>query len=157
MARLRPSLGAAGRSRPWSRTDLPFIRVDAVLFDAILSNILANIVDHTPPDAPVAIRIERAEPGRVLISIEDGGPGVPEADLPFVFEKFQRALAGPAGPGAGWASASRSSVGWWRPWADSVVGSTIDRWAGSASTSASKPRRSRRRAPVGRRDRRGRP
>src|SRR4029077_10097147 len=52
---------------------------------------------HTPPGAPVAIRIMRAEPGRVLISIDDGGPGVPEADLPSVFEKFQRAAGGTGG------------------------------------------------------------
>ena len=95
--RLRGDPGRRARSRRSSPTDVPFIRVDAVLFDAILSNVLANIADHTPPDAPVAIRIERSDPGQVLIAIEDGGPGVPDADLPSVFEKFQRA---PSGRGA---------------------------------------------------------
>ena len=96
VARLRPVLG----ERPMTvelPVDLPLVRVDAVLFDAILSNVLDNVADHTPPDAAVAVRAMRRDPGRVRLTIEDGGPGVAASDLPFVFDKFHRVRSGGEG------------------------------------------------------------
>ena len=91
MTRLRPVLG----ERPITidvAPGLPLVRVDAVFFDAIVSNILDNIADHTPPGTPLAIRAGRTgEPGRVRLTIEDGGPGVPASDLEHIFDKFGRA------------------------------------------------------------------
>jgi two-component system sensor histidine kinase KdpD len=48
------------------------------------------LVDHTPQDAPVTVRARAGTPGRVVVWVEDGGPGVPESDLPNVFDKFGR-------------------------------------------------------------------
>jgi two-component system, OmpR family, sensor histidine kinase KdpD len=91
VTRVAPDLGA----RPVTidiADDLPLLRVDAVLFDAIVSNVLDNVADHTPPDVPVTIRARRGEGdrGRIVLTIEDGGPGVPPSDLPRIFEKFGR-------------------------------------------------------------------
>jgi two-component system sensor histidine kinase KdpD len=91
VTRLKPILG----DRPVTvdlAPDLPLVRVDAVLFDVIVTNILDNVADHTPPGTPIHVQAVRAEPGRVRLTIEDGGPGVPASDLPFVFDKFQRAI-----------------------------------------------------------------
>jgi two-component system sensor histidine kinase KdpD len=77
--------------------DLPLVRVDAVLFDAIVANILDNVADHTPLGTPVAVRAVRADAGRVRLTIEDGGPGVDASDLESVFAKFQRATRGGEG------------------------------------------------------------
>jgi two-component system sensor histidine kinase KdpD len=71
----------------------PLIRVDEVLFDAIVSNVLENVADHTPPGTPVRVAIAAADAGRVRITIEDGGPGVAAGDIGSVFDKFQRAGA----------------------------------------------------------------
>jgi K+-sensing histidine kinase KdpD len=71
----------------------PLIRVDEVLFDAIVSNVLENVADHTPPGTPVRVGIAAADAGRVRITIEDGGPGVAAGDIDGVFDKFQRAGA----------------------------------------------------------------
>lgn len=92
VARLRPVLGDRSVTMEFV-DDLPLVRVDAVLFDAIITNILDNVADHTPADALVAIRAFRADPGRVRITIEDGGPGVAVSELPFLFDKFHRARA----------------------------------------------------------------
>ncbi|MEA2548183.1 MAG: two-component system, OmpR family, sensor histidine kinase KdpD [Chloroflexota bacterium] len=89
VARLRPALG----DRPISfdvERDLPLVHVDAVLLDAILANILDNVADHTPPGTAVSVRAGRGEPGRVRVTLEDAGPGVADADLELVFDKFQR-------------------------------------------------------------------
>lgn len=95
--RLRPALG--GRSVTVDvAEDVPLIRIDAVLFDAIVSNILDNVAEHTPSGTPVAVRARPGGPDRVRLTIEDAGPGVPAADLPRVFDKFHR--AGRPGEGA---------------------------------------------------------
>ena len=89
VARLRPVLG----DRPTTidlAPGLPLVRVDAVFFDAMVANILDNIADHTPPGTPLAIRAGPGEPGRVRLTIEDGGPGVPASDLEHIFDKFGR-------------------------------------------------------------------
>jgi two-component system sensor histidine kinase KdpD len=89
VTRLRPVLG----DRPISielAPDLPLIRVDAVLFDAIVANILDNIADHTAPGTRVAIRAASGDPGRARLTIEDSGAGVPPSDLEHIFDKFGR-------------------------------------------------------------------
>jgi two-component system sensor histidine kinase KdpD len=94
--RLRPAL----MDRPVSldfADDLPFVRVDAVLFDAIVSNVLDNVAEHTPAGTRVAIHATCAQPGRVRVTIEDAGGGVADADLTRIFDKFQRI----GGPGEG--------------------------------------------------------
>ncbi len=70
--------------------DLPFVRVDAVLLDSALANLLENVARHTPPGAQLIIRATRRDTGRLGLTIEDGGPGVPEAELPRLFDKFYR-------------------------------------------------------------------
>ena len=45
--RMRPSLVLA-RSRSRSRTDLPAVLADAVLLDLVVTNLLDNVVAHTP-------------------------------------------------------------------------------------------------------------
>jgi two-component system, OmpR family, sensor histidine kinase KdpD len=88
--RFRPAL--AGRSVTLDvADDVPLLLVDAVLFDAVVSNLLDNVAEHTPPGTPVAVHARRAGPDRVRLTIEDGGPGVSAADLPRVFDKFHRA------------------------------------------------------------------
>jgi len=88
--RFRPVLG----ERPITmemEPGLPLVRVDAVLLDAIVSNVLDNIADHTPTGTPLAVRAASPGPGKVRLTIEDGGPGVPPSDLEHIFDKFGRA------------------------------------------------------------------
>src|SRR6188508_1553520 len=87
VARLRPVLGDRPTTIDLS-PGLPLVRVDAVFFDALVANILDNIADHTPSGTPLAIRAGPGKPGRVRLTIEDGGPGVPASDLEHIFDKF---------------------------------------------------------------------
>ncbi len=93
-ARLRTTLG----DRPVTvdlPDDLPLVRVDAVLLDAVLANLLENIGRHTPPGTPLEIRAAPSERGRITLTIEDSGPGVADMHLARLFDKFYR-VGGPA-------------------------------------------------------------
>ncbi|WP_331770456.1 HAMP domain-containing histidine kinase (plasmid) [Embleya sp. NBC_00888] len=56
----------------------------------LVANLLGNIRMHTPPDAPAAVELRR-EGDHVELTVRDGGPGIPAADLPHVFDRFHRA------------------------------------------------------------------
>ena len=56
----------------------------------ILSNTLDNAAKYGGPGAPIRIAAAVAPNGRVRVTVEDGGPGVPAESLPRLFEKFYR-------------------------------------------------------------------
>jgi two-component system sensor histidine kinase KdpD len=121
--RLRPVLG----DRPVTvevPADLPPVRGDAVLLDGLLAILVENVARHAPPPARLEVRARLIEGGRVApvvegaewlapvaegaewlvaLTVDDGGPGVPSAEVGRLFDKFVR------GPGA--TSASRRGLG----------------------------------------------
>jgi two-component system, OmpR family, sensor kinase len=56
----------------------------------IVDNLLGNVRAHTPPGAPVRVRVG-SENGRALVEVEDSGPGLAAEDAERVFERFYRA------------------------------------------------------------------
>jgi len=55
----------------------------------IVDNLLGNARAHTPPGAPVRVRV-RGDNGSALIEVEDSGPGLGTDDVERVFERFYR-------------------------------------------------------------------
>ena len=80
--------------------ELPLVRVDAALIDQALSNLLENAAKHTPAGTLVRLRA-KVEPGEIVVSVEDFGPGLPEEDLERIFAKFQRGAPEATGTGVG--------------------------------------------------------
>ena len=69
---------------------LPTIRLDPVLLDQVLGNLLDNALKFSDPSGVVSIGARRD--GRdVALFVEDDGPGIPAADLHRVFDPFFRA------------------------------------------------------------------
>lgn len=66
------------------------VRADPVFLDAVLSNLLENEMRHTPAGTTVRVSSAAAGPGLTRLTVEDDGPGVPEAALPRLFDKFYR-------------------------------------------------------------------
>ncbi len=79
--------------------DLPLIQMDFVLMEQVLVNLLDNACNYSPPDAPVTIEAHN-DHGKLMISVTDGGKGIPPGDLERVFDKFYR-VPGTATGGTG--------------------------------------------------------
>jgi two-component system phosphate regulon sensor histidine kinase PhoR len=60
----------------------------AKLHDA-LRNLLENATNYSPEGSRIVMASERRG-DRIALSVSDEGPGIPEADLPRVFERFYR-------------------------------------------------------------------
>jgi len=55
----------------------------------VLRNLIENAINYATEGTTIQVR-SRAKDGGVAISVEDEGPGVPEADLTRIFERFYR-------------------------------------------------------------------
>ena len=80
-----------------SEDGLPELDVDRVRIGEVLSNLIANAIRHTPAGGTVTVAVVRAEEG-VSFEVADTGEGIPEEDLPTVFERFAKS---PESRGAG--------------------------------------------------------
>lgn len=63
--------------------------VDAPKVERIVENLLVNALKHTPAGTPISVHVERAGDD-LLITVDDGGPGVGEAERDAIFEIFNR-------------------------------------------------------------------
>ncbi len=61
-----------------------------------VGNLLDNAVKWSPPDRPIEVSVSAGE-----VTVRDHGPGISEADLPHVFDRFYRATAARGLPGSG--------------------------------------------------------
>lgn len=80
------------------------VEVDGKEMSRVLGNLLVNAIRRTPPDGTVAVAAERSAEGAVVLSVTDGCGGIPEEDLPRVFDTGWRgthARTPPAGAGLG--------------------------------------------------------
>ncbi|BCR06477.1 hypothetical protein DESUT3_35460 [Desulfuromonas versatilis] len=69
--------------------ELPDAQFDPELVNRVCDNLLDNAVKYSPPDQPVRLDATLAE-GGLRVEVSDFGEGVPEADLPRLFEPFFR-------------------------------------------------------------------
>jgi two-component system phosphate regulon sensor histidine kinase PhoR len=70
-------------------TDAATIHADATKMHDALRNLMENAVNYSPEGGRIQLSA-RVEGERVLLTVADDGPGVPEADLERVFERFYR-------------------------------------------------------------------
>jgi len=62
---------------------------DPNLLGELIGNLISNALKYTPADGQVTVRLE-ADGSTACVSVADTGRGIPEAELPFVFEDFFR-------------------------------------------------------------------
>ena len=108
---VRATLRARGWSEP-VHTELPpavTARLDPRRVDVILANLVGNALRHGEP--PVSVRLS-ADPHWIALEVRDHGPGLDEAVLPHVFDRFYKANAARArseGSGLGLAIARENA------------------------------------------------
>jgi signal transduction histidine kinase len=70
--------------------DLPHaVEADQALLYQALYNLVENALKYTPEGGIVTIRLQPS-PASLTFAVQDSGIGIPEADLPRLFEKFYR-------------------------------------------------------------------
>jgi signal transduction histidine kinase len=73
---------------------------DPRLLERVVVNLLANAHRHTPAGTHTEIS-GRVADGEALLSVSDGGPGIPAEELENVFRRFQRLPSAEGGSGSG--------------------------------------------------------
>jgi signal transduction histidine kinase len=66
----------------------------------IFANLLTNAIKYAPAGTPVGVS-GVIDGDQVVVSVEDAGRGIPEPDLPYVFDEFFQAAGGEPGAGLG--------------------------------------------------------
>lgn len=66
------------------------ISVDSSAMTSVITNLLSNAVKYTPIGGHIHVTVQDTDKDSVLI-MEDDGPGIPQSELPFIFERFYRA------------------------------------------------------------------
>jgi two-component system OmpR family sensor kinase len=65
------------------------IEGDPARLRQVIDNLLANVRQHTPADAPAYVSLRPAG-DQVILTVEDTGPGIADADRELVFGRFTR-------------------------------------------------------------------
>jgi signal transduction histidine kinase len=78
-------------------------QVDDGRLQQVLVNLLTNADRHGPPGTAIVVAGERDDHGEVALTVTDAGPGIDDADLDHVFDRFHRGdpARTAAGGGAG--------------------------------------------------------
>ena len=69
--------------------DLPVIKADDERIQQVLRNLFSNAIRHTPPGGQITV-LAKVVDEKLIISVQDSGPGLPPDSLADVFERFYR-------------------------------------------------------------------
>ena len=88
---MRSSAARAGVQLLLAPTAAPLsAQADRTRLRQVLLNLLSNAVKYNRPGGRVTLRLDEDDQGWPLIEVEDTGVGISAADLPHIFEPFQR-------------------------------------------------------------------
>ncbi|WP_405592866.1 sensor histidine kinase [Streptomyces sp. NBC_01190] len=68
-------------------------RVDPRRLDVVVANLVGNALRHGAPPVRLSLRVNDERPGGAwaVIEVADNGPGIPDAAMPHIFERFYKA------------------------------------------------------------------
>jgi signal transduction histidine kinase len=72
------------------------VRADAARLRQVVTILVDNAIRHTPRGGEVRVAV-RSDGSAAALDVEDDGPGIREADMPHVFDRFWRAPGAPSG------------------------------------------------------------
>jgi len=68
------------------------LEIDSVMLQEVILNLIENAIKYTPNDGIIEVQTHELE-DRIVFSVKDNGPGIPEGDRARIFEKFFRGHA----------------------------------------------------------------
>jgi two-component system sensor histidine kinase KdpD len=68
---------------------LPEVPMDRKLIQRVLQHLIENAARFSPKGRPITLASTTAE-GKLLVTVEDEGPGIDPEDIPFIFDKYYR-------------------------------------------------------------------
>jgi two-component system sensor histidine kinase KdpD len=75
---------------------LPLLEIDFRLFEHAISNLILNATLYSPLETEIILSVS-VENEKLCFTIDDSGPGIPQADHERIFEKFYRVPGSPPG------------------------------------------------------------
>jgi len=69
------------------------VRADPFRVDQVVTNLLSNACKYSTPGSPISVEIAQ-DVDRALVAVHNEGEGIPEADQPYVFDRFYRTRTG---------------------------------------------------------------
>lgn len=66
---------------------LSFVSADISLIERALENLIENAIRHTPSGGLIAINLQ-PESNSISVMVSDNGCGIPETEIPFIFDRF---------------------------------------------------------------------
>jgi len=68
---------------------------------SVLGNLVENALKFTPKDGKVLVRVGRTDEETAFLRVSDTGPGIPEDEIPRLFDRFHRGKGARAGRAEG--------------------------------------------------------
>lgn len=72
--------------------DQPLAYADLAMTERVLDNLIGNAIAYSPAGGAIAVILRQTD-GLPEVCVRDSGPGIPEQDLPHIFEPFYRGEA----------------------------------------------------------------
>ena len=70
--------------------DIPGVYADKARIEQVLVNIVSNAIKYTPKGGRIEFSVRKSQEPGVIFAVKDNGTGIPEEDLPRIFERFYR-------------------------------------------------------------------
>jgi two-component system, OmpR family, sensor kinase len=78
----------------------------------VLVNLISNAINYTPTEGEVVVGVGKIGE-RARITVRDNGPGIPEKDLPYIFDRFYRGEKSRTRPKQGKGFGLGLSIAYW--------------------------------------------
>jgi signal transduction histidine kinase len=97
---LRRDFGYTGRPMSIQADDVPPVVTDPTQLHRMLAILLDNALKYSSEDTPIDLNLSRDD-GHAVISVTDRGCGIPEREIPHIFDRFYRAQGSSRADGTG--------------------------------------------------------
>jgi signal transduction histidine kinase len=97
---LRRDFGYTGREIGIDADRTPPVETDPTQLHRMLAILLDNAIKYSPEGEPIELGLHR-ENDHAVITVRDRGCGIPEGELPYIFDRFYRAQGSSRADGTG--------------------------------------------------------